>query len=622
MPGRSLNNGRYELDSLPLARGGMGEVWLGRDTTLDREVVVKFVRLPAGTQDEEHILRRFSREARITARLEHPGVPAIYDVGVDDGLPFIVMQRIHGVGVNDLLEEHKPLPIGWVAAIAAQVCSVLVAAHAESLVHRDLKPGNLVLEPHGGVKVLDFGLAVALTLADFSRITQTGEHLGTPAYMAPEQVETNLSEPATDLYALGCTLHEMLTGRHVFAGSTSYAVMAQQVKEQPAPVRSLRPDVPAELERLILDLLEKKPDDRPAGADVVYERLLPFVTDLGPLLGALDPPGRTSGNRMYAGVLSRIQPGPVAAAASSPVPVAVSDDDAPRTTDAGISRQDLTRTRNEARDLVRQSRFRQAAEALQDVERRSRKAFGNTDDDVVKVRYDLATTLFDGGNYRRAAPAFHALAADLARAGSADLLFDCRLNEATCYALTGQVGQAISQLDELLAERRRTSGENDPRTLELRKQIGLLQLGAGRRGAARQTLTGLLADLRRFPDPQGRAPEEVSGLLNSMRTDDEVARVDPAWREVLTYADREEPALNQLVISLAGRGVPVPVVGYELGDEAWPAELAWPDRKTAVLLSGSGREAVARDAAFLAAGWDARTTDRWTAEEIAKRFAR
>ncbi len=283
----------------------MGDVWLGRDVRLDREVVVKFVRFPNGVHDEG-LVRRFDRESRITARLEHPGVPAVYDVGVHDGRPYLVMQRVQGISVADLVAEHGTLPIGWAAAIAAQVCAVLVAAHAASLVHRDLKPSNLMLEPDGAVKVLDFGLAVAPTLADFSTITHTHQSLGTPAYMAPEQVEAGVSEAATDLYALGCTLHEMLAGERVFNAPTSFSVMMKQVKDTPPPLRALRPDVPAELERLVLDLLAKRPEDRPAGAEMVHRRLRPFVTGLEPLPEVLRPAGTVSPVRLYAAVLAEI----------------------------------------------------------------------------------------------------------------------------------------------------------------------------------------------------------------------------------------------------------------------------------------------------------------------------
>mgnify|MGYP000380349427 CR=1 FL=1 len=168
----ALSEGRYELEQM-IARGGMGEVWLGRDVKLEREVAVKFIRFPDLEPDPE-LVKRFFREARITARLQHPGVPAVFDVGSHDGRPFLVMQRVGGISVADLVAEQGQLPVGWAAAIAAQTCAVLSVAHRAPLVHRDLKPNNLMVEPDGGVKVLDFGLAVALDRTDLSRITRTG----------------------------------------------------------------------------------------------------------------------------------------------------------------------------------------------------------------------------------------------------------------------------------------------------------------------------------------------------------------------------------------------------------------------------------------------------------------
>lgn len=538
MAGRTLINGRYELEELPIARGGMGEVWLGRDTKLDREIAVKFIRFPDGTPDEAYI-RRFVRESRITARLEHPGVPAVYDVGSHDGRPFLVMQRIRGISIADLVAEQGPLPMGWAAAIAAQVCAVLSVAHRASLVHRDLKPSNLMFEPDGGVKVLDFGLAVAPTLADFSKITNSGQHLGTPAYMAPEQVEANLSGPATDLYALGCTLHEMLSGEHLFAGSSSYSVMTKQVREQPPALCGLRAEVPTELERLVLDLLAKTPEDRPASADVVYRRLLPFVTGLGPLPGILHPSSEPSPVRMYAGVLNRVfadafdqRPQPPAPAVPTPVPQSVPTPVLPAVSTpvlspqptlepapARLHRSDLDRIRSEAKQLVKQSRYSQAADLLAAAAEPASRTFDGTDRDVLSLRLELANVLFEGGDYHRAAPVYRQLAADLAggQGEDAELVLRCRLQEATCHALTGQTKQALRQLNDLLQDQRRILGEDDPRTFELRRQIGLLQLGAGQRHAAEQTLTELLADLTRLHNAAHPIAKAIADLLSGVR---------------------------------------------------------------------------------------------------------
>ncbi|HEX5493681.1 MAG TPA: serine/threonine-protein kinase [Mycobacteriales bacterium] len=526
MTGRVIN-GRYELAELPVGTGGMGEVWLGRDTKLDREVAVKFIRYPGGVRDPE-LDRRFVRESRITARLEHPGVPAVYDVGTHEGRPYLVMQRIGGISVADLVAEHGPLPLGWAAAIAAQVCAVLSVAHAASLVHRDLKPSNLMLEPPGSVKVLDFGLAVALDLAEVSRITSTGQTLGTPAYMAPEQVLAAMSAPASDFYALGCTLHEMLTGSPLFTGPTAYAVMSKQVDEPPRPVGQLRADVPVDLERLIDALLAKKPEDRPADAGAIYRRLLPFVTDLGPLPAALDPPSTPSPVRMYAGVLGhvfttatgRTDPagtpntpdltGATAAPSRPDTRTPTGSDHPPR-----FSRGELARARGQAGSLVRDSRYGQAAEVLAAVVEPASQVLGARDVEVVSLRLELANVLFEGGDYRRAAPAYQALAAELSTQDGpdADLVFRCRLQEATCHALVGQTSLALRQLSGLRDDERRIFGPDDPRTLELRRQIGLLQLGAGQRSTAEATLQALLVDLTRLHGAAHPTAERVRQIL-------------------------------------------------------------------------------------------------------------
>lgn len=522
MSGRALINERYELDPLPLARGGMGEVWLGRDIKLEREIAVKFIRFPEDQVDEE-LVRRFVRESRITARLEHPGVPAIYDVGTHEKRPFLVMQRIHGISVADLIAEQGPLPIGWAAAIAAQCCAVLCVAHQASLVHRDLKPGNLMLDADGCVKVLDFGLAVALDLADASQITRTGQTLGTPAYMAPEQILAAMSGPSTDLYALGCTLYEMLTGRTVFTGSTAYEVMSKQVDQPPRALRPVRPETPPELERLVLTLLEKKPEDRPANAEAVYRDLLKFATNLTALPGMLNSPTVSSPTRMYAGVLSRvfagrtpvpIDGGPVRAGADRELPGQRQPPGA-----AQFSRGELDRARSEANQLVQQSRYSQAAQVLEAVVEPANAVFGTTDESVVSLRLELANILFEGGDYRRAAPAYQRLAADLTNRRGADSepVLRCRLQEATCYARIGKTTEALRQLGGLLSDERRVFGDDDPRTLDLRRQIGLLQLSAGQRQSAEQTLTRLLADLTRLHNTNDPRVTGVADLLAGLR---------------------------------------------------------------------------------------------------------
>lgn len=500
MTERRVLNGRYELDELPIGKGGMGEVWLGRDVKLDREVAVKLIRFPGDGSDQEFV-RRFVRESRITARLEHPGVPAVYDVGTHDGRPFMVMQRIRGISVADLVAEQGPLPIGWAAAIAAQTCSVLAAAHDAALVHRDLKPGNLMLCPDGTVRVLDFGLAVALASAD-SQITRTGQTLGTPAYMAPELVLAGTTGPRTDLYALGCTLFEMITGRSPFRGATAYAVMSKHVDELPASIRALRSDVPQTLASLVEELLAKNPDQRPAAAAEVYERLLPFATGLEILPGVLTPPPVHSPVRMYAAVVAR-----VLGLASTAAPPSVSDVD--------LDRDDIARARAEAQSLVRRSRFSQAAEILSAVAGPATRVLGAADPAVLSLRFELANAWFDGGEYSRAGSVYRDLAADVAAhlGPDDDLGLRARRQQATCAALTGDIATALRSLRALVDDTGRLHGAGDERVLELRKQIALLELGAGHLEPAKAALTSLLADVEGLRGPRDPIAVDVRAVL-------------------------------------------------------------------------------------------------------------
>ncbi|GAA4061071.1 serine/threonine-protein kinase [Nonomuraea soli] len=291
---------RYVLDDLPLGQGGMGAVYAGHDLHLDRQVAVKLLRFTS-VPDEE-LERRFIREARILARLEHPGAPVLYDFGTHEQRLFQVMQFIQGVTVGDVVSEHGPLPVPWAAAIAAQSCAVLSAAHALSICHRDLKPTNLMLCPDGSVKVLDFGLAM-LREADVAQFTRIGQILGTPAYMAPEQIQRGVSDARSDLYSLGCVLHEMLTGQPLFTGPTDYAVFEKQVKE-PAPAIA---GLPPKLGRVLAALLEKRPEDRPSDVNELYSLLQPFAVDLPMLPGFLTT--EPSPGRMYARVLGQVLSG-------------------------------------------------------------------------------------------------------------------------------------------------------------------------------------------------------------------------------------------------------------------------------------------------------------------------
>lgn len=278
--------GRYELGPA-LGRGGMSLVWEGTDRRLNRPVAVKLI---AGDRTDglPEARRRFYREARITGRLRHPAVPVLYDFGDDDGEFYIVMELLDGCTVGQLVAEVEPLPYSWAAVIGAQVCAALAVAHAENLVHRDLKPANVIVGRDGAVKVLDFGLAAALEGTDYSEITRSGEIAGSASYLAPELSDGRRADKASDMYAMGCLLYEMVTGKRVFASDDVLTEIGRHRSELPASILEIRPDVPLGLERLILDLLAKEPSERPGEAGAVGARLLAFAVEPPPVPGLID----------------------------------------------------------------------------------------------------------------------------------------------------------------------------------------------------------------------------------------------------------------------------------------------------------------------------------------------
>jgi eukaryotic-like serine/threonine-protein kinase len=250
---------RYEVGRL-LGSGGMAEVYEGRDRLLDRQVAIK-VPLPQYAHDPA-FQQRFRREAQAAASLSNAGVVAVYDTGMQNGTPFIVMEFVGGRTLKETILAEGPLHPDRAAAIAADVCSALAAAHARGLVHRDVKPPNVMLTPSGRVKLMDLGIARADAAES---ATQTGAHtamIGTALYLSPEQAQGQPVDPRSDLYSLGCCLYEMLTGTVPFRGATPVAILYRHVREDPAPPRLLNPEVPAALEAVCLKALAKRPEDR------------------------------------------------------------------------------------------------------------------------------------------------------------------------------------------------------------------------------------------------------------------------------------------------------------------------------------------------------------------------
>ena len=260
--------GRYRLEGL-LGGGGTGEVWRCRDLRVNREVAVKI--LPAVASDPDEA-RQFLREAESAARLRHPGIADVFDIGQHDGRMFIVMELLHGQDLARLLSEHSGgLPVSQALSVGVEIAAALAYAHGEGIVHRDLKPPNIFIAGDGPVKVCDFGIARYLTAT--SAITGTGQLFGTPAYISPEQWAGEPATRSVDLYALGCTLYELLTGQLPFQGPSLPVLIHRHLTEVPVPPHDRRPQVPAALSDLVVALLAKAPEDRPPDAAAVVAAL-------------------------------------------------------------------------------------------------------------------------------------------------------------------------------------------------------------------------------------------------------------------------------------------------------------------------------------------------------------
>ncbi len=285
-PGELGRVGNYRVLKV-LGKGGMGIVYKAQDVHLGRTLALKMLLPELVTQPEAH--ERFLREARAQALIEHDHIVPIYQVGENAGVPYLVMPLLKGMALDKYLKRGKPLPLPHVIRIGREVARGLQAAHERGLVHRDIKPGNIWLDASAGgrARILDFGLA--RTQKSDNQLTASGAVVGTPSYMPPEQI-AGRPEPRSDLYGLGVVLYRMLAGRLPFEAPDMLALLLAIATEQPPPLRKLAPQIPASLAELVMRLLAKKPEGRPASAREVVDTLRAVERELAGHSGPIEIP--------------------------------------------------------------------------------------------------------------------------------------------------------------------------------------------------------------------------------------------------------------------------------------------------------------------------------------------
>ena len=482
--------GRYRIDGL-LGRGGMSEVYHGYDERLDRRVAIKVLRPPADvptrpdSPEAVEILdaldrdrKRFLREIRVTAQLEHPGTPAVYDTGVEEGPDgstrlWLVMQLLRGSTLEALLNqadyESSPPSVAWAAAIAAQIAAVLADVHQVDIVHRDIKPGNVMITDGGLVKVLDFGIAILRGAGALPRLTQVDRTVGTPAYMSPEQCLGQAVTSASDIYSLGCLLLELLTGDVPFFATLDTPLRSQHLNTPAPSARSRRADVPAELDTLVFSMLAKDPGARPTAA-AVYAALLPLTTTQ-PRPGGTRAAGITTSPR---GDEDRdpIRPfrWPLLAAATSR-PTRAQGRGELTDSEAGL-------LRDNARALLDSDRPSEAIDLLEDGIERARHDPARQ----LQLRHLLGAALYYAGEYTRAAVVLDAAGHDYGRyflPNDPDVL-DCAYHAGLAYAETGKPRKALPQLRFYVQNADASASEDEARkVLETRFVIAQLLAADG-----------------------------------------------------------------------------------------------------------------------------------------------
>ncbi|MQY12597.1 Serine/threonine-protein kinase PknD [Streptomyces sp. RB5] len=375
MLGRVLS-GRYQLERM-LGRGGMGEVWAAQDRLLERRVAVKIIHEHAASEETQEL---FFREARTAGALTHPGVVTVYDLGrAEDNSVFLVMELVTGRDLRSVLRQDQPLTVEQAVEWTALAADALAATHEAGVVHRDLKPDNLMLTSTGSVKILDFGIARYVSAA-----TLASRVIGTPAYMPPERLAGKAGDGRGDLYSLGCVLYELLTGQPPFGSANFAQVVYAHVQEVPDPPSSHRAGIPPALDALVAELLAKTPGERPSTAAEVRDRLRRVLSQSA---------GPTTRQQ------TRTEPPPA-------------------TEPPGTG--DLTRLAAEAAAATGAENWDEAATRYAELARRSAAIRGTDHPETVGARHNHAWSLGNTGQHAQAVPLLTQAVKDLARVHGPD----------------------------------------------------------------------------------------------------------------------------------------------------------------------------------------------------------
>ncbi|GLU45846.1 serine/threonine-protein kinase [Nocardiopsis ansamitocini] len=516
-------DGRYRLTE-KLGTGGMGEVWRALDERLHRPVAVKLVR--PDLVDAPDAIARFRREARMTAQLTgHPNIVVLYDYGTDSGTVYAVMELVEGRPMLAALGQG-PVPVALAARWGAQVCAGLSVAHDAGIVHRDVKPGNLMVvdsddQDGGTIKVLDFGVAGFAALHS-RRLNRAGDLAGTPLYMSPEQIQSLPVGAPGDLYSFGAVLYQLLTGFPPFQAREPLPVLRMHLTEDPTPPDALRQDLPPSLSELVLQLLAKEPAQRPASAEAVRERLLAFTGAPG---APLDAPARPTGARGPVGPRQRRRGLERNLDEAQALADAGSFNDAVRLLEPlldeaaqvyGVEHPQTLRARRRHAHLTGEAGApERAAALLEELVRALDRVHGRDHPETRTARYHLAANTGRAGRRAAAARIRQELLDDLVAAygPSSNKVLINRLYQAFDVGESGEHGQAATLLAALVPDMSRVMGAYSPDTLTARHYLAAYTGLAGRPVEAVRLYRDLLADHIRMHGPDHPQTARIKARL-------------------------------------------------------------------------------------------------------------